>query len=245
MTRRSRIVLGVVFVFFMMVCGLVAGAFVGGRFFVPPGSGLAGPAIALGYGLIGAGLAAVVGGVLAYVLPPKWFMGAALPVTVAGVILAIVIVNGYLRAEAETQAHLEEAYGKLNKFKVTLVHLNDGTAPFKRMEADWSIRRYTAVSNDAKARTCAAELSGEEAVALLGALRTVEGLVLKDRFPCAGTLGAVERELDWFIPEARPPDSAGRHAITAACAEQHPALREPFEAAAKIFRDGDHTKDCN
>lgn len=244
MTRRRRVVLSIVFVFFMMVCGLVAGTYVGGRFFVPPGSGLAGPAIALGYGIIGVGVAAVIGSVLAYVLPPKWFLGAALPVTIVGVVLLIVIVNAYLVAEERKQAHLDEAYKKLNKFRVTLVHVKEDDAPFKRMEADWGERRYTAAPNEADARTCTAALSGAEAVALLGALREVEAIVLKDAFPCAGTLGEVERQLDWFIPEATPPDSQGKHAITTACLEQYPALQTPFEAAADIFLNGDHAKEC-
>ena len=244
MTRRRRIILGVVFVFFMLVWGFVAGAYVGGRFFVPRGSGLAGPAIVLGYGVMGAGLAGVIGGLLAYFLPPKWVLGAALPVTIAGVIFTIIFTNIYLDAEAEQQAYLEQAYTKLNKFRLTLVNLKDEDAPFKRMEADWGERRYTAITHDAEPRTCTATLSGKEAVALLGALREVEAVVLKDEFPCAGTPGAVERELYWFIPEAMPPNSQGKHAITAACVAQYPALGAPFEAAAKIFRRGDHAKDC-
>lgn len=245
MTRRGRIALGVVFVLGMMVCGLVAGTYVGARFFVAPGSGLAGPAIALGYGVIGAGLAGIVGGLLAWLLPPRWFLGAALPVTVASVIFGIVIVHGYLRSEAEMRAHLEQAYDDLLKFRVTLVHMDADNAPFARMEADWGERRYTATTGDAEPSTCMAELSGAEAVRLLEALRGVESVVLKDQFPCAGSLGAVERELDWFIPGAKPPDSQGKHAITAACAAEHPALDRPFAVAAEILLSGDHARECD
>jgi hypothetical protein len=244
MTRRRRIVLGVVFVLCMMICGFVAGVFVGGRFLLPPGSGLAGAAIVLGYGILGAGLAGIIGIALAYVLPPKSFLGAALPVTVAGLVFGIIIVNGYLRSQAEMQAHLEQAYSDLLKFRVTLAYLDAGDAPFGRMEADWGERRYAATAVAGEPTTCTAELSGEEAVALLEALRGVEGVVLQDEFPCAGTLGAVERELDWFIPEALPPNSGGKHAITAACASKYPALNRPFEVAAEIFRNGAHAKEC-
>lgn len=67
---------------------------------------------------------------------------------------------------------------------------------------------------------------------------------MQDAFPCAGTLGEVERELDWFVPEAQPPNSKGRHAITAACAAEYPALDRPFAVAAEIFRNGEHRKEC-
>ena len=244
MTRRGRIALGVVFVFFMAVCGFVAGTAIGARFLVPPGSGLAGPAIAIGYGIMGAGLAGVAGIFLAWLLPPRWFLGAALPVTVAGAISTVVIVNIYIQSETEQQAHVEEAYAGLSKFRVTLLYMDTDNAPFARMEADWGERRYTATTSDAEPTTCTAALSGPEAVALLEALRGVEGVALKDEFPCAGSLGAVERELDWFIPEAKPPNSQGKHAITAACAAQYPALDRPFAAAAEIFRNGDHANEC-
>lgn len=44
--------------------GLVAGMMIGGRYFVPAGSGLAGPAIALGYGVAGAAIGAVLAALL-------------------------------------------------------------------------------------------------------------------------------------------------------------------------------------
>ena len=69
---------------------------------------------------------------------------------------------------------------------------------------------------------------------MLGALRGVGGVMVKDAFPCAGTLGAVQYELEWHIQEALPPDTAGKLAITAACLEQYPQLVAPFEAAVEI-----------
>ncbi|MEN3974428.1 hypothetical protein [Emcibacter sp. SYSU 3D8] len=240
MTRGKRIALGVVFVIFLVLCGLVAGTFVGGRFFVPPGSGLAGPAIALGYGLLGAAVAGVAGGLLAYFLPPKWLLGAALPVSVAGLLIGIKLTDIYLDSARAGQAHLEQAYNDLNKFRFVLVHHEPG-APFQRLEADWGQRRYVVVS---EGRQCAGPLSGKEAVALLGALREVEGLVYRTPDPCAGSTGSVERELDWFIPEHLPPDTQGKHAITASCAALHPELEKPFEAATEIFSRGGHRKRC-
>lgn len=77
--------------------GLVAGMAIGGLFFVPAGSGLAGPAIALGYGAMGAiaGLALAI--VLALKLPVR-------PLRVAAVIALVlsalaVLFIGYRVAE--------------------------------------------------------------------------------------------------------------------------------------------------
>ncbi len=60
---RSKTLPGILFVFFLAVFGLIIGTMIGGAFFVPEGSGLAGPAIALGYGALGA-LTAIVAGII-------------------------------------------------------------------------------------------------------------------------------------------------------------------------------------
>ena len=62
--KQSKLLPGFFFVLFVSFLGLAAGTFIGGAFFVPPGSGLAGPAIALGYGFVGL-VAALVGGIVA------------------------------------------------------------------------------------------------------------------------------------------------------------------------------------
>ena len=61
--KQSKVVPGFFFVLFVSFLGLFAGTFIGSVFFVPPGSGLAGPAIALGYGFVGL-VVALVGGVV-------------------------------------------------------------------------------------------------------------------------------------------------------------------------------------
>jgi hypothetical protein len=245
MNRGGRIALGLVFVLALMVCGLAAGAWTGGRYFVAPGSGLAGPAIVLGSGVIGAGIAGLLGLGLVFMLPPKWLLGAAVPVVIAGTAIAALIGKAYLDSRAQQDAHLQEAYAKMNKFKVTLVHAAGAAdAPFHTMQADWGARSYTVTTGGTNPRTCTARLSGKEAVALLTALRNVEGLVLKYPDLCAAIAGPTLYELDFFIPEHKPPDSQGKLAITAACARQYPALSAPFEQAAKIVRQGEHEKTC-
>ena len=59
----SKAIPGFFFVLFVSILGLFAGTFIGATFFVPVGSGLAGPAIALGYGVVGL-VIALIGGVM-------------------------------------------------------------------------------------------------------------------------------------------------------------------------------------
>ncbi len=56
---------GIIFVVLLTFLGLFCGTWIGGLLFVPPGSGLAGPAIALGYGVLGLLIALIVGVLLA------------------------------------------------------------------------------------------------------------------------------------------------------------------------------------
>lgn len=84
----SKILPGFFFVLFVSFLGLVVGTFIGGVFFVPPGSGLAGPAIALGYGLVGLVVALVGGVVLARRLAPASLRKALL---IAGMLVLLAV----------------------------------------------------------------------------------------------------------------------------------------------------------
>jgi hypothetical protein len=77
----------------LLVClGLIGGTALGGLF-VPPDSGLAGPAVALGYGAAG-GLAALAGGIiLAIRLAPQTLQRALL--IEAALVVAVAMWIGY------------------------------------------------------------------------------------------------------------------------------------------------------
>ena len=247
MTRRMRILLGAVFVIAFMLIGLVLGTMIGGRYFVAPGSGLAGPAIALGYGVLGAAGLGIAALGLAIYLPPRWLLATALPAIVAGMAIAVLIGRAMTKSNAERDAHLEQAYANLNRFTVVLAHPAPGAGrAFARMEAQWDRGGvYTALLGEGDGRRCSAALSGREAVALLGALRGAEGVLYRDPAPCADAPGAAGGEIEWTIREVKAPDSLGKIAITAACASKYPQLLEPFKAAAEILEDGDNPTTCN
>ncbi len=65
--------------------GLVAGTALGAAWLVPEGSGLAGPAVALGYGVVGTAGGLVLGGVLGW----KASIGALRAAAMAAVLLAL------------------------------------------------------------------------------------------------------------------------------------------------------------
>jgi hypothetical protein len=113
--------------------------------------------------------------------------------------------------------------------------------PFEKISFDWSTQNFTATVNG---RSCTVPVAGEDGVLMLGALREVEGVVYKDPFPCAGTLGEVLQELDMYIPEATGQPSVAQLAITEACLENYPALGQPMAAAIDIFERSELPADC-
>ncbi|MFQ5569122.1 MAG: hypothetical protein ACE5G0_05575 [Rhodothermales bacterium] len=76
-----------------MLCllGFLLGAFIGGMLLVPKGSGLAGGAMVLGYGVVGFVAALVLGVILAIKLSPPRLI-RALYLALAGVLLAVVLL---------------------------------------------------------------------------------------------------------------------------------------------------------
>jgi len=225
-----------------MICAAVAGTVVAGHCCVAPGSGLAGPAIALGYGLITAVVAGALAGLLAIFLPPRALVGTALVMGVPATVLGGMTLKGYWEAREQMQAHLQEGYARMPAFRVELTFAEaDEKPPFQRIAFDWSARRYTVTANGQR---CTAKFTGPQGVAMLGALRSVEGILHEDPYPCAGTLGAVQHELDMSIPEPTSPNSKAKLALTAACLTLYPTLAEPLAVARRIHDDRKQPMRC-
>lgn len=241
MTRRRRILLGVLLALGLGGCAFAAGAVIAARCCVSPNSGLAGPAIVAGYGILGGLLGALAGAALAFVLAPRALAIATTLAGTGGLLVYGALFSGYLVARSETEAHLQQAYERLPGFRMRLTHHQDTDVAFAAFSADWQTRQYV-VSRDA--RHCTVPLAGAAAVALLGALREVELVMHRDPFPCAGTLGSVVQKLEFSIPSPTPPDVSGKLAITSACLERYPGLGRPFEAAQRLHRDHGWPADC-
>lgn len=88
-TTQPKRLLGFAFVVLLAFVGLVIGSMLGGLFFVPEGSGLAGGAMVLGYGVLGLVLAIVGGIILAMRLSRPTLLRATW-ITLAGVVLIFV-----------------------------------------------------------------------------------------------------------------------------------------------------------
>jgi hypothetical protein len=87
--------------------GFVAGMMIGGIFFVPAGSGLAGPAIAFGYGAMGALAGSVLAGLLAWKLPARPLRFAALTALLLSVLVLVFVASGVVAKTVRRHAQAD------------------------------------------------------------------------------------------------------------------------------------------
>lgn len=247
MNTPSRWLYGLILVLAFAVIGFVLGVYIGGSCCVSSGAGLAGGAIVVGYGLMGS-VAASIGAVLtARLLPSRRLRPVTLVTGVIGGVLAGVLINIYLDSRAATAEFMQQSYENMLKFHVevavTELPTNDSSPayPFDSVELDWRTRSVAAVVDG---ESCSSELAGEDAAAMLSALRGVEGVVYRDPFPCAGTLGAVQQTLTMQIAEATGQPSTADLALTEACLESHPELAKPARVAADVVKRVEWPADC-
>jgi hypothetical protein len=149
--------------------GLAVGTAVGGWYFLPPGSGLAGPAMALGYGVIGAVAAGVLAGVLARTLPVRLVRGIAI---VALLLDAASVAFGAYRmasaqAERNAAAGLDQPLPPASNFVLTAaVDEQDDMRRYREITIDGRTWEAQWIAVGPGAETCTVRLTGAEAAAV-------------------------------------------------------------------------------
>ena len=242
MKTRTRVLLGLVLALGLAATGFAAGTALSAWCCVPRGSGLAGPAIVFGYGLLSAAGGALVGALAAWWLPPAWLRRLALLFGLLGAAVLVLVGKTWLDSRAHTAAYMEQAYANMNAFTIRLDYLDAADdPPWRSAAVDWAQRRYVIERGGER---CVVGLDGPAGSTLLRALRAAEGVLYREQYPCAGTLGAVTRRLEWRIAEHDGRDSSGSVALTTACSQAHPALAAPFAALRRLEGDGDLRRHC-
>jgi hypothetical protein len=233
MTIRYRGLISFLLVVGAMLCGFALGSFIGGRFFVPAGSGLAGPVMVLGYGLIGAFVLGAVALVPVFRLQGGAYLMVAVPIIVAGTILAGVITHRILETKSEHDAYLASQRASLPPYTLTVEYLliTEHT-PFARFEFDSRERVFRILGTDQSVCRGTFEASSEDKLTLLVALRHIEGLLADDPSPCDNGVGDENEpvaSVSFSITESRPPETSGDILIDGNCLRRHSELIELLE----------------
>ncbi len=167
--KERRVVWSVLLLVAAAFLGLAAGTAIGARFFVPEGSGLAGPAIALGYGLVGVALSLVSAGLLIWK-----GSNSALRWTALGAMTVTVLLVGLLswraavgRQQLNAELGLDQPLPEPELWTLSArLPESDPTRSYREIEVrgeDWTFN-YVAVGPEAA--QCRSELIATEAQAL-------------------------------------------------------------------------------
>ena len=187
-SNERRIVWAVLLLVAAAFLGLAIGTAIGARFFVPEGSGMAGPAIALAYGLAGVALSLISAGLLIW--RGSFF---ALRITALGALTLAVLLVGYLtwRAVAGQQQRradlgLDQPLPASEPWTLSArLPESDSTRSYREIEVRAEGWTFSYVAVGPEAAECRAKMIAAEATALSS---QVAGLVDRLRTsppPCA------------------------------------------------------------
>lgn len=178
--------------FLLLVClfwvGLAIGTAIGSQF-VPAGSGLGGPAIALGYGVVGAFLSLIIGGIIAWKASVPTVRVAAL---VAALLLAMAAGFAFWRAaeqraESRAASGLDQPLPPPGEFQLhATLSVEDTMRAYRELHidaTDWTFD-YVAVGPNSDA--CSGTLKAQEVTALTQSIDGMRARLLQDSLVCGG-----------------------------------------------------------
>jgi hypothetical protein len=226
----SRVALAVALVW---VSGIV-GLFVGGAS-VTRDAGLAGGAIVLGYGVIGAGAGLLVGAFLAWTMPVARLRTAVvLALVLALGSTAAVVVRGRQAREAREARAAAEAAARRAPFTASVVthNPNDGAA-FVRIDVDGATDTFVMTARRRPGRpVCRGTVDERRHARLVDVLRRSD--VYLDEHPGAcSDLSDPQRIFRWSLPERGNTPRVVN--LSVACGQAHSqllSLYSPFESIA-------------
>ena len=179
-------------VLLLLICifwvGLAVGTAIGAQF-VPAGSGLAGPTIALAYGVLGAMLSLIVGGVIGWTTSVQTVRASAL---IAALLLALVVGYAFWRGSAQRAEYraasgLDQPLPPPGNFQVDAsLTEQDTTRAYREIHidaTDWSFN-YIAVGPNADA--CSGTLKAKEVTAVTETLAAVAMRLVETPPMCDG-----------------------------------------------------------
>ncbi len=198
--------------------GLVAGTAVGAAWFVPEGSGLAGPAVALGYGVLGLLAGVALGAVLG------WQAGHGLlrVATAAAVVLALLTVGAVVwrivaaQAERSTSALLPPPAGFRLESRIAE---SVETRTYRELTIDGDTWTATWTAVGPEAATCTAVLRFVEADALLR--KRIEVRQAPDRFTALCSVPEADATRVYALREDDPASPSWEVLADEQCLQEH------------------------
>lgn len=191
----------------LVLIGLALGTWIGGQFFVPKGSGLAGAPMALGYGVIGAFVLLVIGIVISLKLKGKTLRNVSLASTI---IMVLIFGTLTLRVVLEEWREREpdSAFEAAGQFTAMMERL-DTSDPylFIKLRVDAQTRTWQQTGPSPQNQVCFAKMDATSLSTIRTALEELSHMSAEDFEMCRNAPGPAVKRISWELLDAQMPQT--------------------------------------
>jgi len=228
----------------LMLVSFTLGAWIGTSYFIPENSGLAGPFMALGYGIVGALAGLAVGVLFVRKLRIEYLNKLVLPLLLAGAVCGYLVVSSYFEARHDYQQQLEQRMAALPPFTLQLEYLiSERDMPLLGFDYDTNSERFTAIRGDNSVCSGRIPADSNARVALIAALRHLETLLGENSELCAADAGEIFFNLSFRITENPVSDSSGSIGVTGDCLKRYKEIYNIASTIERVYME--YRNDCN
>jgi len=226
-----KIFLRIIFITSAAFIGLIVIASIGGRFLVSKSAGLAGGAMVLGYGILGALVCLIVASFISFKLP---LARLRIITIVMGLVALIFIILTAFNIQKINSARLDPAseYSGLPHFSITVQQTKIIDPVLStRYTINTTERKWTSTLPDG--RICQGTLSAKAHKAISQPLLNLSkdaDTVIQN---CLQTAQNAEKELNWKFLNPTEGIQKGQIAISQACLNEHPDMAQLLREISK------------
>ena len=214
-------------IFSGLFVGLIVGAFIAANFLVDKSDGMVGGVMVLFYALLFALLFAIGAGVAGKLLPRTKARILAWIAAPVGFVFMILIGWGVAVQRSEFNAELEEQYANLLPFEIHVT----GTAG-SEIESFSYVYADNLVTGRVNRQTCSGSLEGPTRVALLAALRGIEGKTIECR-----DCNDASTKVVWQIKESLGSISGSEFYVSDGLLAEHSYVRELLDIVSESAKE--------
>lgn len=222
-----KIIWRILLIVALALAGMYLGSFVGAKYLVPKGSGLAGGAMVLGYLVLGLVVFTLIGVAAAFMLKGNALRNAALIIG-APVLLAYLIFTTIFVMQKMSDREPDAAFAAAGDFYVTMERL-DTSDPylFVKMEISSADRIWTKTGPGPEPQIFYAAMTSQTLIDIRQALNVVAEMSPEEFANCRDSQAPAIKSLTWTINDAPAGQSlviADTLEISETCLQQHPGV---------------------
>lgn len=232
-----KIIWRILLIVALALAGMYLGSFIGAKYLVPKGSGLAGGAMVLGYLVLGLVVFTLIGVAAAFMLKGNALRKTALIIGVP-VLLAYLIFTTIFVMQKMSDREPDEAFAAAGDFSITMERL-DTSDPylFVKMAINSDDRTWTKTGPGPESQIFYAKMTAQTLTDIRQALNALAQMSPEEFANCRDGQSSAIKSLTWNISDAPAGQSlvtADTLEITETCLQQHPAVGRALSLVERV-----------